>query len=117
MGRARRECRRWRPDRLAQRAILQPGDTKYDTFETLFERAEGYFTATAVGEMIANGIAADKILVGKPVTSGDATNTGWMSATDLAAAFSNAESELGWSAGGMTWQYTSDPDGAFVAEI
>ena len=40
-----------------------------------------------------------------------------MSSADLSAAFSQAKSELGWSAGGMTWQYPHDSSGEFVAEL
>ena len=93
------------------------GDTEYNSYETLFETAEGYFKGTAVAEMVANGVAPEKIVVGKPVTTGDATNTGWMAAADLAVAFTKASAELGWSAGAMTWQFPSDADGAFVATL
>jgi chitinase len=61
------------------------GSSTYDTYTSLFVTANGWATQTSVKEMIANGIEGSKIIIGKPVTTGDATNTGYVSATNLAA--------------------------------
>jgi hypothetical protein len=44
----------------------------------LFINSGGFFSGTAVKEIIKRGVSAKKLIVGKPVTPGDATNTGWM---------------------------------------
>lgn len=54
------------------------GDTKYDNYDELFIHASGFFSGTAVKEIISRGVPAKKIVVGKPVTPGDASNTGYM---------------------------------------
>lgn len=45
----------------------------------------------------------DKILLGKPVLKSDATNTGWVSATDLHDWAAKAATEINWTAGLMDW--------------
>jgi chitinase len=59
------------------------GDTRYDSYNELFISASGFFSGTSVKEIIARGIPANKIVVGKPVNQGDASNTGTVSMTDL----------------------------------
>jgi len=52
----------------------------------LFIHSEGTkWNHTAVGDIIGYGIPKEKIVIGKPVTKGDATNTGWIEAADLGA--------------------------------
>ena len=53
-------------------------DTKYDSYEELFIHATGFFSNTAVNEIIGYGIPSKKIVVGKPATPADASNTGWV---------------------------------------
>lgn len=50
----------------------------------------------------------DMIVVGKPVKTSDASNTGWVNPTDLGVWAARANAEFGWNAGIMTWQYPSD---------
>eukprot|EP00919_Chromeraceae_sp_WS-2016_P023282 GHVR01055348.1.p1 GENE.GHVR01055348.1~~GHVR01055348.1.p1 ORF type:complete len:132 (+),score=9.95 GHVR01055348.1:1497-1892(+) len=56
---------------------------KYDTYETLFEKSGGYFKGTSVNEIILKGIPAEKIVLGKPASRIDASNTGFMESKDL----------------------------------
>lgn len=60
------------------------------------------------------GIPARKIVVGKPVTSNDATNSGWMDLTILGDGALKAYRELKWYGGIMLWQYALDPSGAGI---
>ena len=53
----------------------------------------------------------NKIVVGKPVTPKDATNTGWMEKGELGNAVTRGKQEMGWSSGVFFWQYSSDPTG------
>jgi hypothetical protein len=54
-------------------------DTTYDTYELLFIDAKyGEWNGTAVKQIAAKGVPLDKIVVGKPVTPADASNTGYI---------------------------------------
>jgi chitinase len=59
----------------------------------------------------------DKIVVGKPVTQGDATNTGWMDIGILSSSVGRAKKEGKWSAGVMFWQYSSDSTGEAIKTV
>lgn len=59
------------------------GDTKYDSFETLFKKSGSFFSGTSVKEIAGYGIPLNKIVVGKPATQQDASNTGLVSHEDL----------------------------------
>ena len=71
-------------------------DTTYDSYESLFITANGYFKNTAVKELMNSGIPKEKIVIGKPVTPGDASNTGWISAIDFHNWSQRAANEIGW---------------------
>lgn len=90
------------------------GDTKYNSYDELFIKSSGFFSGTAVKEIIARGVPSNKIVVGKPAAQMDVMNTGLVSATDLGAWTSRAFTELGWYAGVMFWQFRSDLDGSLM---
>ena len=48
--------------------------------------------------------------MGKPVTPGDAANTGYVNSSDLGKYVATAYDTLHWYAGVMFWQYVSDSD-------
>lgn len=52
-------------------------DSTYDSYERLFIKSNGYFLNTSVKEMMASGIPKEMIVIGKPVTTADASNTGF----------------------------------------
>ncbi len=64
--------------------------------------------------MINNGIPSKKIVVGKPATQADASNTGIVSSVDLGNWCVKAYQELNWTAGVMFWQYKSDGAGTII---
>lgn len=84
------------------------GDTKYDTYETLFINSGGFFSGTAVKEIISRGVPPKKIVIGKPVNPSDASNTGWMESGVLGDALQKGYNDLKWYGGAMYWQYPSD---------
>jgi len=86
--------------------------TTYDSYNTLFQSANGWANGTAVHQIIASGVPASRIVVGKPVTTGDATNTGYVPVGQLSQFFSQAKGS-GWNTGFMGWQYKSDSDGSW----
>ncbi len=56
----------------------------------------------------------EKIIVGKPVNPGDATNTGYTDKGVLSNAFVRAFQEGRWHGGVMFWQFSSDIGGETV---
>ena len=67
-------------------------------------------------EIIARGIPSNKIIVGKPATPGDATNTGYVSPATLGTWISKAYDDLKWYGGVMFWQFKNDPDGLLMGK-
>jgi hypothetical protein len=92
------------------------GSTTYGTAASLFNSSGGWAPGTSVNEIIAKGIPSDKIVVGKPATTADAYNTGYMTASDLSNAFVAAYNYNKWRAGVMFWQYPSDNSGTIVGQ-
>lgn len=66
------------------------------------------FPGTSVKEIAVSGVDLNKIVVGKPVTSADASN-GWISGGDLNTMIHQAGNDLGWNAGVMGWVW-NDPN-------
>ena len=83
-------------------------DTKYDSYNELFVHSTGFFSNTAVKEIISYGIPANKIVIGKPATPADASNTGWVDIGDLGQWLSRGFDEFGWYTGVMFWQFRND---------
>lgn len=73
-----------------------------------------YFSGTSVKEIINRKIKSKKIVVGKPVTQADASNTGTVNVDDLGRWASQAYTDLHWYAGIMFWQYSSDVGGKAI---
>ncbi len=81
------------------------GDTTYDSYSELFLNSTGTFTNTAVRN-IMEVVGKDnqhKVVIGKPVKTTDASNTGWVQASQLGEWAAKAKVDLGWDAGVMTW--------------
>ncbi len=93
------------------------GDTTYDTYEKLFIKSTGFFNKTSVKEINDRGVPLEKLVIGKPVTPGDATNTGYMEKTALGNAITKAVKESQWKAGVFFWQYSSDPNGDTIHTV
>ncbi|KAJ3560712.1 hypothetical protein NP233_g10658 [Leucocoprinus birnbaumii] len=58
---------------------------------------------SALFQIAASGVPLQKLVIGKPATSGDASN-GYMSTSALAQCVEQAKSK-GWSAGVMVWEF------------
>ena len=89
-------------------------DSEYNTYNELFEHSTGFFSNTAVKEIIARGIPSEKIVVGKPATQNDAHNTGYVDLVQLGEWSIQAYNEFGWFAGIMIWQMNSDQNGSLI---
>ena len=60
------------------------------------------------------GIPLDKIIVGKPATTSDAYNTGYMDPQTLGNAVIKAYNQGKWHGGVMLWQFQSDKGGQVI---
>ncbi|KAF9223962.1 glycoside hydrolase family 18 protein [Gyrodon lividus] len=83
------------------------GSSEYTTCTGLLTASSPTWPKTAVFQLSAAGVTLNKIVIGKPATSTDASN-GYMSPSTLANCLGTAVGE-GWNAGVMVWQY---PDAA-----
>eukprot|EP01062_Namystynia_karyoxenos_P006802 TRINITY_DN12379_c3_g1_i1.p1 TRINITY_DN12379_c3_g1~~TRINITY_DN12379_c3_g1_i1.p1 ORF type:complete len:711 (+),score=255.39 TRINITY_DN12379_c3_g1_i1:83-2134(+) len=96
----------------------------YTSYDTLFADAcsgagAGCWAAgSSVKEIAAAGVPTDKLVVGKYLKAGYASN-GFVAPGDLAAMFKKARGDMGWQAGAMVWMYdTGDADvGKWAAAI
>ncbi|KAI0311744.1 glycoside hydrolase family 18 protein [Amylostereum chailletii] len=82
------------------------GTDEYTTCDNLLNTSRGTFPGSALFEIAANGVDQDKLVIGKPATSGDASN-GFIDPSTLAGCVAQAANK-GWNAGVMTWEF---PDG------
>lgn len=83
------------------------GSECYADYQGTFQQSCTTFPSTSVGEIVAAGVPLHKLLLGKPVTSSDASN-GYLDPTAINAIVRQAASEMGWNAGIMGWQW-GDP--------
>ena len=83
------------------------GTSEYTTCEGLLTESSSTWPNSALFQIAASGITLDKLVIGKPATSSDASN-GYMDPSTLATCVEQAQSQ-GWDAGVMVWEY---PDAA-----
>lgn len=57
--------------------------TTYDTYESLFKKANGWQYGTSVKEINNVGIPLEKIVIGKPASRENVYNTGFIEANVL----------------------------------
>ncbi|EKM81751.1 hypothetical protein AGABI1DRAFT_112003 [Agaricus bisporus var. burnettii JB137-S8] len=79
------------------------GTSEYTTCNNLLNTSSGTWPNSAVFQIAASGVPLSKIVIGKPATSGDASN-GFMSTSTLAQCAQQARNQ-GWNGGVMVWQY------------
>ncbi|KAI0725387.1 glycoside hydrolase superfamily [Fomitopsis betulina] len=79
------------------------GTSEYTTCSGLLDTSSSTWPESALFQIVANGVSEDKLVIGKPATTGDASS-GYMSPSTLAACVEDAKSS-GWDAGVMVWQY------------
>lgn len=66
------------------------GDSKYNTYDELVEKATGFFAGTSLMEIKKKGVDLKKLVITKPILPNDATNTGYMAPQDLRNAVDKA---------------------------
>lgn len=77
-------------------------------------KSGSYFSKTSIAEIVERGIPIEKIVIGKPVTKNNASNTGVVNHEELGKWIARAEHELNWRTGVMYWQYCSDKEGKAI---
>ncbi|KAI8614502.1 glycoside hydrolase superfamily [Chytriomyces sp. MP71] len=93
------------------------GNTDYATCDGLLNTSVGSFPNSALFQISASGVPLNKIVIGKPITSAGATNTGYMAPSLLASCVAQAKAK-GWDAGVMGWQISLDqPLGSWMATV
>ncbi|EIN12384.1 glycoside hydrolase family 18 protein [Punctularia strigosozonata HHB-11173 SS5] len=83
------------------------GTTEYTTCSGLLTTSSSTWPNSALFQISASGVPINKLVIGKPANSGDASN-GFIDPTTLAGCLSQAKAK-GWSAGAMVWEF---PDAA-----
>lgn len=78
------------------------GTSCYTDYNGLFIKSCTTFPQTSVQEIAKAGIPLSKIVVGKYIAQGDASN-GWIAPATLHTYFTQAKSAIGWDAGVMAW--------------
>ncbi|KAG1880906.1 glycoside hydrolase family 18 protein [Suillus subluteus] len=90
------------------------GTTEYVTCDGLLYNSSTTWPQTALFQIADSGISLDKLVIGKPATSAQATN-GYMDPSLLASCVSEAYA-AGWNAGVTVWEYP-DADSSWIATV
>ncbi|EPQ56341.1 glycoside hydrolase [Gloeophyllum trabeum ATCC 11539] len=83
------------------------GTSEYTTCAGLLTTSSSTWPQSALFQIAANGVSLNKLVIGKPATTGDANN-GYIDPSTLATCVQQAKNQ-GWSGGVMVWQF---PDAA-----
>ncbi|KAF8521730.1 glycoside hydrolase [Hysterangium stoloniferum] len=79
------------------------GSDEYTTCPGLLTNSSNTWPQSALFEIAANGVPLNKLVIGKPGYSGDASN-GYMSPSILAGCMQQAHAK-GWNGGAMSWEF------------
>ncbi|KAE9394715.1 glycoside hydrolase [Gymnopus androsaceus JB14] len=79
------------------------GITEYTTCAGLLTSSSSTWPNSALFQIAASGVPLNKLVIGKPATTGDASN-GFMSTSTLASCLATAKNS-GWNAGAMVWEF------------
>ncbi|KAJ7613064.1 glycoside hydrolase family 18 protein [Roridomyces roridus] len=90
------------------------GTSEYTTCTGLINSSSSKWPNSALFQIAASGVPLNKLVIGKPAASSDASN-GFMDTATLATCLGQAKA-LGWSAGAMTWEYP-DATSAWIAAV
>lgn len=83
------------------------GDSEYTTCSGLLTASSSTWPESALFQIIASGVDQNKLVIGKPATSSDASS-GYMAPATLATCVEQAKNN-GWAGGVMVWEYPDAP--------
>lgn len=86
-------------------SIIIEGTSEYTTCAGLLTTSSSTWPESALFQIAANGVALDKLVIGKPGISSDASN-GFIDPSTLAGCVEQAKNQ-GWDAGVMVWEVRS----------
>ncbi|KAF8967623.1 glycoside hydrolase [Flammula alnicola] len=89
------------------------GASEYTTCANLLTASSSTWPQTAVFQIAASGVPLNKIVIGKPATTSEASN-GFMSTSTLASCLQQAKGQ-GWTGGAMVWQFNQAPSSWITA--
>ena len=81
---------------------LTEGTTEYTTCAGLLTTSSSTWPNSSLFQIAASGVPVNKLVIGKPANSGDASN-GYIDPSTLAGCLAQAKAQ-GWSAGAMVWE-------------
>jgi len=87
------------------------GENGYDSYQSLFQNSGGWFSNTAVDELILQGVEPHKIVIGKPASQADVMNTGLVNPIEMGNWAKQYFEKYNYCFGVMTWQYSNDIKG------
>jgi len=79
------------------------GTSEYTTCSGLLTTSSNTWPKSAVFQIAASGVPLNKLVIGKPANTGEASN-GFMSTSTLAGCVNQAKAQ-GWNAGVMVWEF------------
>lgn len=85
------------------RALRPEGTSEYTTCSGLLDTSSSTWPESALFQIVASGVSQDKLVIGKPATTGDASS-GYMSPSTLATCVEDAMSQ-GWGTYTEPYQY------------
>jgi len=94
--------------------LSSEGTTEYTTCAGLLTNSSSTWPESALFQIAARGVSLDKLVIGKPAGTSDASN-GYMTTTLLAQCAAEAVAQ-GWNAGIMSWEYP-DADSAWIKAV
>jgi len=94
------------------------GASCYEDYRGIFLDAGNCksFPGTSVREIAEYGVPVEKLVVGKPVTTSDASN-GWVSGPNLGSFVRQARDDFGWNSGIMGWVWRDSSTGDWIRSI
>lgn len=91
------------------------GYQSYSNYDSMFEKVyeKQYENPTAIPSITDSGIAAEKLIIGKPIAESDAENTGYIKPSVLCGIIEKAMKNAIPFGGVMGWCIDSDEDGSW----
>ncbi|KAJ3815284.1 glycoside hydrolase [Lentinula aff. lateritia] len=94
--------------------VLAEGVNEYTTCAGLLTNSSSTWPKSALFQIAASGIPLNKLVIGKPALTSDASN-GFMNTSTLASCLNTAK-KFGWNAGAMVWEFP-DANSSWITSV